>query len=200
MKKILGFLFVLLTLISCVPRIHTHTVAENGHLVKVLPIYLDARWSADEVAAIERGIGDWNEALNGQMRLDVIDWHYQISDDDPGLQIIKMSARNKRAREDDALVSLGWTNWTRTRIYLITDRLIVRDGEKDIETAWTLQDVREITTHELGHALGADHVRYDGLMSPNYDEKNYSCIDLPAMSQVAKTNGLYLAKMKWCER
>jgi hypothetical protein len=160
---------------------------------------LDERFNPDEIAAIERAIFAWNESLNGQMRLEVADPHYHIGEAEPGLLIIKTSQKEKIANSEDVLTALGWTTFWRSRIYLVVDRLIVRDSERGIETPWRMQDIKEIMMHELGHAMGAEHINYHGLMRDNYDEADYACIDLPTISQVAKHHRLDLSKMKWCQ-
>lgn len=202
MKK---FLFLLLTLCSfvfaCQPSTaYTYTLYDqSGHAVKIVPIYLDAKWNDDEVVAIEVAINDWNVALNGQMRLEIKDEHYTIGTTDPGLMIIKSSEKDKRANEADVLIALGWFDrGGGRRIYMVRDRLINRG--KEVETPWEMSDVSGVARHELGHALGARHIEYAyGLMAPRYEREEYQCIDILAAEAVARAQAILSADMKWCK-
>jgi hypothetical protein len=60
------------------------------------------------------------------------------------------------------------------------------------------EDVEVIVLHELGHALGAQHVA-GTLMHPVYNTITQRCPDVTTVSQVAAFNGLDLAILSWCE-
>jgi len=59
--------------------------------------------------------------------------------------------------------------------------------------------VEVIILHELGHALGAQHVA-GTLMNPTYDTITQKCPDVTTVSQVAAFNGLDLATLSWCKK
>lgn len=60
------------------------------------------------------------------------------------------------------------------------------------------EDIKVIVLHELGHALGAQHVA-GTLMNPTYDTITRKCPDVTTVSQVAAFNGLDLSTLSWCE-
>jgi hypothetical protein len=60
------------------------------------------------------------------------------------------------------------------------------------------EDVKVIVLHELGHALGAQHVA-GTLMNPTYNTITQKCPDVTTVSQVAAFNGLDLSTLSWCE-
>lgn len=195
MKKIL-FLFLLILLCSCLPR-HNFIVMNEG--VRIVPIYLDEKWNDSERDAIKLAIQNWNYSLNNEMVLKVMDEHYKISSSpDPGYLIIKISEKDLIVEAEEQFISLAWTNGVGgNRIYLITDRLIPR-RLFDNETPWDMQDITEITMHELGHAMGAEHIKYDGLMADHYNKERYKCIDAVAVFGVAKYHHLHIPALKYC--
>lgn len=201
MKKFFLLLLVLCSLFSCQPSTaFTYTIQDqSGHSVKIVPIYLDAKWNADEIDAIKVAINDWNIALNGEMRIEMMDEHYAIGETDPGLMIIKVSQKDKVARKPDVLIALGWFDrGGGRRIYMVKDRPIFRG--KDIETPWEISDVSAVARHELGHALGSSHLEGYGLMAPGFDRDEYQCIDKEAVEAVAKYQHISSEKMKFCVR
>lgn len=200
MKKL--FLFLLtLCLFACQPSTaFTYVIRDqSGHSVKIVPIYLDAKWDNNEVGAIEVAINDWNVALGGEMKLEVKDEHYTLGVSDPGLMIVKVSQKDKIANRDDVLIALGWFDRNSgRRIYMVRDRLIFRG--KNVETPWELSDVSAVARHEIGHALGSRHLeRGYGLMAPGFDRDEYQCVDKEAIDAVAAYQHLSTDNMKWCQ-
>jgi hypothetical protein len=202
MKKLFALLFALFALLACQPSNSFTYIVRNaaGHSIKAVPIYLDAAWNKDEVAAIEVAINDWNIALNGQMILIVNDEHYKIgSESDPGLMIIKVSEKNRIACQEDTVIALGWFDRnSKRRIFMVRDRLIARGN--GVETEWNMTDVSAVARHEIGHSFDIRHIQYYGLMAPGYDRDEYKCIDQGAAYAVAKAQALNVSEMKWCER
>lgn len=56
-----------------------------------------------------------------------------------------------------------------------------------------------IVMHEIGHALGAQHVN-GTLMNATYNKKLYQCPDAVTVAQIAAWNKVSLDILKWCYR
>jgi len=56
---------------------------------------------------------------------------------------------------------------------------------------------RQLVLHELGHALGAQHVP-GTLMNPSYSPVKYRCIDATTVAQVAAWNQVDIGILRWC--
>lgn len=193
MKKILVLFFLIL--ISCLPR-HNFIVVKDG--IRIVPIYLDEKWSDSERDAIKVAVKNWNYSLSNQVILEIENEHYKInSSPDPGYLIIKLSEKDPRVTDEEQFISLGWTNGVGgNRMYLVTDRPIT--GLFDTERPWDMQDLTEIAMHELGHALGSDHISYNGLMAERYSKEKYKCIDAVAVFAVANYQHLPISDLKYC--
>lgn len=198
MKKL--FVLLSLLLLACQPSNYFYQIHnQQGKTISAVPIYLDEDWSKEEVASIETAINDWNIALNGQMVLEVKDEHFKInSSPDPGLMIVKTSEKSKIAHREDTVIALAWFDrGGGKRIYMVRDRLIPR-GENH-ETPWEMSDVSAVVRHELAHAMGVRHIKYNGLMAPVYDRDEYKCVDEQAALAVAAAQHLLSSEMKYCK-
>jgi predicted Zn-dependent protease len=56
---------------------------------------------------------------------------------------------------------------------------------------------KQIVLHELGHALGAQHV-HNTLMNSTYNNRMYKCIDATTIAQVAAWNQVEIDILRWC--
>lgn len=61
------------------------------------------------------------------------------------------------------------------------------------------QDVTGILLHEIGHALGAQHVP-GTLMNPRWTPGEFTCPDATTVAQVAAWNKVDLGLLQWCWR
>lgn len=59
------------------------------------------------------------------------------------------------------------------------------------------KDTRGILLHELGHALGAQHIK-GTLMSANWGPEMFICPDVSTVAQVAAYHNLNLETLSWC--
>lgn len=59
------------------------------------------------------------------------------------------------------------------------------------------KDTKGILLHELGHALGAQHVK-GTLMNAHWSPGAFICPDVTTVSQVAAFHGLNLETLSWC--
>ena len=131
---------------------------------------------ADSVEDAARAVSTWDRALRQWRRLVPV-----IGADDGCSYVI--SETSTPHPTDPAAV--GWASRIGgRRIQLLRGRY-----ETDVEV---------IVLHEMGHALGAQHV--DGtLMNPTYDTITLRCPDVVTVSQVAAYNGLDMATLSWCQ-
>lgn len=61
------------------------------------------------------------------------------------------------------------------------------------------QDVKGIVLHELGHALGAQHVE-NTLMNEHWAQGRFVCPDVVTVAQIAAFHNVNLETLSWCKR
>src|ERR1700722_180182 len=76
----LSLLFLCLTISACssaIPYYSYHLASPPAYVVhpKVIPIWLDARFTPSQIESIKAAIIEWNLVLNGQMQLDLQQHH-----------------------------------------------------------------------------------------------------------------------------
>lgn len=194
MRKFFGVLiFVLLGLVGCMPRqaIHYYIHAADGHVseIRYYPIYVDKDFGAGDKVAIAEGIEQWNFALNGQVRLAVVDWDFMMSPSilkENAWYILKVdSSCTFKPTDTKTDITLAWANRIGGNyIYIIRDRI----GNSD---------VKGITMHEVGHLLGTDHVgKY--LMYYRFNRLKYDCVDYASVESVGKVLKLDVKSLNYC--
>jgi hypothetical protein len=181
--------------------------APHNSTMKVVPVYVDKNFSGHNKVIIKNVIDEWNNTLNGQLRIEVKTWILDRSDEErtaalvskinhthEGLMILSVS-------EDDPLLSdfetdgvLAFVNSLGNQAHVL---VVIQDhiGERNLHT---------ILLHEFGHALGAFHVNARSLMNPYYGSGNgrpsmqVDCVDAITADQVAGYYGLDFSRMNYC--
>lgn len=62
---------------------------------------------------------------------------------------------------------------------------------------WYEFDTTKILMHEMGHALGAQHV-WGTMMNPTIDPNALTCPDVTTVAQIAAFNHIPLTELAWC--
>ena len=160
---------------------------------RVIPIWIDKNFGAADQVAIDDAIRQWNYAMNGYVRLEVVDTSFDMEIPKIVDQVNRGGWLFMRINHDNSIVpenSKGyWTIGFTERIgghhlYLVRDRL----GN---------DDVFGVTLHEIGHLMGSDHVGIR-LMYPHYTRARFQCIDWETIRAVAVYWELDPANLNFC--
>ena len=173
---------------------YTHRSLTNK--TTVWPVYIDRNFTLAERQDILQALAQWNLVLNGHAQLAAVDTYFDMQED-----ILKQAVEGRaflilRVTPDNRIVKtvdqghnvLGLTpalsmHW----IYLVGQRFdsaSCSDGEGATYSCFNDVEFIDVTMHEIGHALGAEHT-HGGLMNSYYDPESGQCIDYKAMVQVA---------------
>lgn len=159
-----------------------YTQAPYGLTRRIIPIYIDASFGEADKVALEQGIQQWNYALNGNVILKVENWHYELGIMETtelfhrhGFIIVNINSIHALVRDKKSTILAFADSVPGKAIYFIRDRI-------------KNEDMTNITLHEIGHVLGANH-RDHNLMDPTYNPNSYRCIDFDTLHQVADQLG-----------
>lgn len=213
MKNLVKFAFLILSLsvflISCATGHlgmyhYTHAPLYSQEM-PTYPVYVDKDFGEADRLSIAEALDQWNYALNGHAKFVIVSDTFDMEPEilqrvvsGSAFVILKVSGDNPIVARSDEVVeehehkgshsySLGFTvaigNHT---IYLVRDR--IKENKM----------VKGIVMHEVGHALGAEHVG-DGLMFPGYDAERYQCVDYQTVKAVAEYHNWKVDTLNYCE-
>jgi hypothetical protein len=192
------FLLIVGLLVSCAESFG-QTLGQFAYTVQVkeeptvreVKIWIDGDFGSADIIEIDNAIQAWNYALNGQIKLIVVDTYFhnepekvveQIKSN--GWLILKINSHMPIVtKEKDNRVGFA-DRLGGHHIYLVRDRLFN-------------VDVFGITLHEIGHLLGCGHIG-ERLMNPTFSRFKFQCIDLETIKEVARYQKLDVNKMNWC--
>lgn len=165
----------------------------QGPAVRVIPIWIDKDFGEADRVAIDDAIRAWNYAMNGYIRLKVVDTNFDMEIDKIVSQVNQNGWLIMKIKSDNHLVPTSdkgyWTIGFTERIggnhlYLVRDRL-------------ANEDVFGVTLHEIGHLMGSGHTG-ERLMFPHYSRARFQCIDWDTVRTVAKYNDLPVEALNYC--
>ncbi len=137
-------------------------------------VWIDPNLPENVQTAAREAVQDWQDATAGV-------WTYEITSD--------AAAKVFLFSHDDREGSLATTEGLGGDVIKIHSKA-VEEYPNAPSRVWRL-----ILRHEMGHALGAEHME-GTLMSTHYNGVDYRCIDQKTLQQVATFNGVDVGRFK----
>lgn len=173
---------------------YIHAVPYTGPPVREIPIWIDKNFGEADKVEIDKAVDSWNFAMNGYVKLKVVDTHFDMEVDKIVTQVnaggwlfMKIQSDNKMvpSRSEKGYWTIGFCEQVGGHhMYLVRDRL-------------ANEDVYGVTLHEIGHLMGSGHVG-QRLMYPHYSRARFQCIDYETMVKVSKFFDVPLSGMNYC--
>lgn len=173
---------------------YTHVPVHEGEPVRTIPIWIDENFGEADKVEIDKAVDAWNFAMNGYVKLKVVDTHFNMEIDKIVTQVnqggwlfmkIHSSSKLVPSHNDKGFWTIGFCERIGGHhMYLVRDRL----GN---------DDVFGVTLHEIGHLMGSGHVGHR-LMYPHYSRARFQCIDYETMKKVSKFFNLNMRDLNYC--
>jgi hypothetical protein len=169
---------------------HAAPVVNTLHV----PVWYDSRLPEPMQYALRDALGEWNYVFNGYRV-------YELqAPEDGGNDALEWRVENQRMMlyvkaafvHDLDYPSDGVLGWVDTEdqpnvVHVLADGLNV-----------TADAMKTVIMHEIGHSLGLDHTKHNGLLFPYYNEQP-TCIDHLTVQELAASFEWDDRHMNWCE-
>jgi Matrixin len=148
-------------------------------------VWVDKRFSSEHRAAIHDAFAEWNRALNGYQRFDIVSDDFDMD----------MSVLTEIEQTDQGIIVLS-RSLTDPEVMQLGDGVLAWVSELGghdvniIEQRMGTRDFKIITLHEMGHILGLSHVDVRHSMMFAYYPQQPPCLDKVTMLRIA-TNWKY---------
>jgi hypothetical protein len=172
------------------PAVRYTSHASTAAATEIIPIRVSGPFEAYERAKILRAVNEWNVALNGHARFDI------VPDGAPAVA--------GKSQAAPWMIAAVKGNGGRAAAGVAT-ALAHTYGDPDSGGLMTVyldrlgkRDLGGVVMHELGHALGLGHDHGGGLMAARYHPSSQQCVDKSAAQAVAARRGLPVDQLNWC--
>lgn len=172
---------------------YTQKVSTDIVLVRTIPIWIDKDFGEADKLAIDNAISAWNYAMNGTIRLRVVDTQFDMEipkivqqANQGGWLFMKINHNNPMIPDTNkGYWTIGFTERIGGHyLYLVRDRI-------------QNEDVFGVTLHEIGHLMGSPHVG-ERLMYPHFGRARFQCVDYDTIVAVASYQHLDVGSLNYC--
>jgi hypothetical protein len=144
-------------------------------------------FSPYQQAKILRAVNEWNVALNGSVRFEIVS---DGNDDLTSKATLHWVISARHGGQNTSLPTALAATYPALGIGGLMVIHVDRIGRRDLGG---------VVMHELGHVLGLGHDPKGRLMAALYHPSDQQCVDRTAAEAVAVKRNLPLAQLNWCQ-
>ena len=165
-----------------------HYTSHPGATVRseIVSLIVTDTFSLYERAKILRAVNEWNVALNGFVRFEIMPDGNDATSGAHEHWVIT----SKQGGQSTGLPTTLAATYPVAVVGGLMVIYVERIGRRDLGG---------VVMHELGHVLGLGHSTKGGLMAAHYHATSQQCVDRATVEAVAAKRGLPLAQLNWCE-
>ena len=165
-----------------------HYTSHRGATVRseIVSLIVTDTFSLYERAKILRAVNEWNVALNGFVRFEIMPDGNDATSGAHEHWVIT----SKQGGQSTGLPTTLAATYPVAVVGGLMVIYVERIGRRDLGG---------VVMHELGHVLGLGHSTKGGLMAAHYHATSQQCVDRATVEAVAAKRGLPLAQLNWCE-
>ena len=165
-----------------------HYTSHPGATVRseIVSLIVTDTFSLYERAKILRAVNEWNVALNGFVRFEIMPDGNDATSGAHEHWVIT----SKQGGQSTGLPTTLAATYPVAVVGGLMVIYVERIGRRDLGG---------VVMHELGHVLSLGHSTKGGLMAAHYHATSQQCVDRTTIEAVAAKRGLPLAQLNWCE-
>ena len=154
---------------------------------EIFSLIIEDKFSLADRAKILRAVSEWNVALNGFIRFEIMPAGGGLGAPAHEYWVITPRKGPPGVGSSIVLAAVYASPGIGGVMALYLDRI----GRRDLGA---------VVMHELGHVLGLDHSSRGSLMAAHYHPTSQRCIDKATIEALAAKRGLSPARLNWCEK
>jgi hypothetical protein len=161
---------------------------------RVVPVWIDPNFTQPERVQVLSAIEEWNAALNGVARIDIV---VSQGEQAPrsGSWLIRRGPGKEGVRElGRTAPSFG----TVQSMPMGGGVLLIFPGASAYLQQHSLS-LRDVMMRELGHLVGLRHLEHAELLAENYAPGDLGCVNQATAEAVATVLKVPVTALNWCE-
>lgn len=165
----------------------------HGGSPRVVPVWIDPNFTPPERDQMLSAIEEWNAALNGTARIDVVDspegrgpkqnWLIRRG---PGKEGVREPGRKTQSLGTIQAMPLGG------------GVLLIFPDASAFLKQYSLS-LRDVMMRELGHLVGLRHLEHAELLAEDYAPGDLGCVNQATATAVAAILNVPVTALNWCE-
>lgn len=161
---------------------------------RVVPVWIDPNFTQPERVQVLSAIEEWNAALNGVVRIDVVD-----SPGERGPRNENWLIRRGPGKEGVREVGRTAQSFGTVQAMPLGGGMLLIFPDASAYLRQYSLSLRDVMMRELGHLVGLRHLEHAELLAENYAPGDLGCVNQATATAVAAILKVPVTALNWCE-